>query len=165
MGDQPFSSGHGFSLAKFTDPERPQEEARFLGECFTDPANQFQLALGQWTDDASMGLCMADSLIMTRGYNGSDIRKRFWNWWNRGYCNAFRKDPRRNRSVGLGGNISQSLYSCEPGVEPSPKYNALNNDSGNGSLMRLAPVLQLRQLALISPQPCQVPVFFHDNIA
>ena len=108
--DQPFSSGHGFSLAKFTDPERPQEEARFLGECFTDPANQFQLALGQWTDDASMGhslnirysipstdcihlsitqrqrggffsgLCMADSLIMTRGYNGSDIRKRFWNW-------------------------------------------------------------------------------------
>merc|ERR1711907_4116 len=146
--DVPYSSGHGFSLSKFTRSDRPDDETAFLTECFTNPANQFQLALGQWTDDASMGLCMADSLIMNRGYNGSDIRKRFWNWWNRGYCNAFRKDPRRTGSVGLGGNISQSIYSCEPGQEPSPKFNAANNDAGNGSLMRLAPV----------------PIFFHDNI-
>jgi ADP-ribosylglycohydrolase len=41
---------------------------------------QFQLKLGQWTDDTSMGLCMADSLIISKGYSGSNIRIFFWNW-------------------------------------------------------------------------------------
>merc|ERR1719197_838806 len=76
---------------------------------FFNETNAFGLARGQWTDDASMGLCMADSLIMRRGYDGTDMRIRFWCWWNRGYNNAFRKDPRRTGSVGLGGNISKSL--------------------------------------------------------
>merc|ERR1719410_2907875 len=77
---------------------------RFHGE-----SNAFRLERGQWTDDASMGLCMADSLILRRGFDGSDMRIRFWCWWNRGYNNAFRKDSRRSSSVGLGGNIAKSL--------------------------------------------------------
>jgi ADP-ribosyl-[dinitrogen reductase] hydrolase len=142
--DQPFSSGHGFSLAKFVNQEQPGEAA------FQRPNNTFGLRLGQWTDDCSMGLCMADSLIMHRTYNGSDMRVRFWNWWNQGYCNAFRNDKQRgNRhSVGLGGNISQSIYSCQPGQLPAARYGASNHDAGNGSLMRLAPV----------------PIFYHDQV-
>jgi ADP-ribosyl-[dinitrogen reductase] hydrolase len=46
--------------------------------------NCFKLKPGQWTDDATMGLCLADSLLVRRGYDGSDIRARFWNWWFRG---------------------------------------------------------------------------------
>jgi len=37
--------------------------------------NQFCLQPGQWTDDASMGLCIADSLICSGGkYDGSSVR-------------------------------------------------------------------------------------------
>lgn len=41
---------------------------------------QFGLQVGQWTDDASMGLCIADSLLLCNGYNGSNVRIWFWNW-------------------------------------------------------------------------------------
>lgn len=109
--------------------------------------NKFQLKRGQWTDDCSMGLCMADSLILKQQYDGSDIRVRFWNWWNCNYNNAFRKDLQRDGSVGLGGNISKSLMDVRHD-HPPPRYEASTEDSGNGSLMRLAPM----------------PVFFHQNL-
>ena len=35
------------------------------------------LKRGHWADDASMGLCMADSLIWRRGFDGSAMRVRF----------------------------------------------------------------------------------------
>jgi ADP-ribosyl-[dinitrogen reductase] hydrolase len=113
---------------------------KFYGE-----QNTFGLNYGQWTDDSAMGLCMADSLILQRGYDGSDMRARFWCWWNRGYNNAFRLDKSRIRSssVGLGGNISKSLNAMgrlRPGEKPPPIYQAKGEDAGNGSLMRFTPV-------------------------
>ncbi len=114
---------------------------------YSNEKNKFKLKRGQWTDDASMGLCMADSLIVNKGYNGSDIRTRFWNWWNNGYNNAFRKDNTRYKgSIGLGGNISKSLE-LNSNEKPSDKFHPIHtkppyykDDSGNGSLMRLAPI-------------------------
>eukprot|EP01084_Bolivina_argentea_P101547 182037_1 len=106
--------------------------------------NAFSLKRGQWTDDASMGLCMADSLILHKKYNGSDIRIRFWNWWNNGYNNAFRLDKEKGckSSVGLGGNISKSIFSMRDNETPTAQYVSASNkdDSGNGSIMRLAPI-------------------------
>ncbi|ETO07275.1 hypothetical protein RFI_30117, partial [Reticulomyxa filosa] len=101
--------------------------------------NRFRLERGQWTDDASMGLCMADSLIVYQYFNGSDLRTRFWNWWFNGYNNAFQG---KKGSVGLGGNIGESIYSLELGEIPSERYEVEHNreDSGNGSLMRLAAI-------------------------
>lgn len=105
------------------------------------------LKLGQWTDDTSMGLCLADSLIIKKSFSGSDQRIRYWNWWNCGYNNAFRFD-KQQPSVGLGGNISKSLKLIKNEI-PEPIYipkissdspNDLCNDSGNGSIMRLAPI-------------------------
>jgi ADP-ribosyl-[dinitrogen reductase] hydrolase len=110
---------------------------------FKNESNAFHLQRGQWTDDASMGLCMADSLILRRGFSGGDMRVRFWCWWNRGYNNAFRKDSTRNNSVGLGGNISKSLSdlsTLRPGQLPPAAYQARGEDAGNGSLMRFTPV-------------------------
>jgi ADP-ribosylglycohydrolase len=96
-----------------------------------------------------MGLCLADSLLVCDGYSGSDVRKRFWNWWFRGYNNAFRLEEGRCDSVGLGGNIKSSLSRMPP--EPTPRFEELggNQDAGNGSLMRLSPV----------------PVYFHRDPA
>jgi ADP-ribosylglycohydrolase len=72
---------------------------------------------------------------------------RFWNWWNRGYNNAFRLDETRNSSVGLGGNIGKSLSAIENSTPP-PRFTNASEDSGNGSLMRLAPI----------------PIYFHNDI-
>lgn len=90
---------------------------------YSCPSNKFRLKPGQWTDDASMGFCIADSYLANKGeYDGSDIRIRFHLWWNFGYCNAFINDVSRSGSVGLGGNIAMSLDSCRAGVIPSPTF-------------------------------------------
>eukprot|EP00435_Cladocopium_sp_Y103_P054207 s1288_g17.t1 len=43
--------------------------------------NKFDLKLGQWTDDASMALCLADSLLTCGHYDGGDARVRWHMWW------------------------------------------------------------------------------------
>eukprot|EP01098_Paradermamoeba_levis_P004378 TRINITY_DN1884_c0_g1_i7.p1 TRINITY_DN1884_c0_g1~~TRINITY_DN1884_c0_g1_i7.p1 ORF type:complete len:339 (-),score=76.15 TRINITY_DN1884_c0_g1_i7:15-1031(-) len=103
--------------------------------------NQFGLKPGQWTDDTSMGLCLADSLLCCEDFDPRDLRARFLLWWHFGYCNAFALEEENSRSsVGLGGNISHSMG--EFLRDPSSTYTQKGdkNTSGNGSLMRLAPV-------------------------
>ena len=109
---------------------------------YQNACNRFDLRAGQWTDDTAMSLCLADSLLVSNGkLDGTDLRERFWSWWFQGYNNAFRKQCReRVGSVGLGGNISKSLYSMKVGLRPTPEYEAQGSDAGNGSIMRLAPI-------------------------
>ena len=103
-------------------------------------SNEFGLAPGQWTDDAAMGLCLADSILVQRRYDGSDFRARLWNWWFRGYNNAFRLDRSRAISVGLGRNVSDALFALKCDEVPTPRHEADTQDSGNGPLIRLAAV-------------------------
>lgn len=134
-------------------------------------ANVFQLKPGQWTDDASMALCLADSLLIRNDYDGAYCRILYYNWWNNGWNNAFKfDDTRSKKSVGLGGNISESLKDLEQyrkqqyqqhddhantdhehendgllllqTIPPRyiPKDPTRQHDAGNGSLMRLAPL-------------------------
>ena len=104
--------------------------------------NRFRLRPGQWTDDTSMALCLADSLLVKQGYDGSDLRVRWHMWWFHGYCNAFRYDEQRHvrSSVGLGGNVAKSLAEVERSAQVAATYDSATNDAGNGSIMRLAPV-------------------------
>ena len=105
--------------------------------------NVFSLEIGQWTDDASMGACIADSLLVHKCFVAKDVRSRFWNWWAVGYNNAFMlSETRRHRSVGLGGNISKSIAAINGlKYEDIPdKFVTSTQDSGNGGLMRLAPI-------------------------
>jgi ADP-ribosyl-[dinitrogen reductase] hydrolase len=114
------------------------------------PLNVFELKPGQWTDDASMGLCLADSLLAKGCFDGSHCRILFYNWWNNGLNNAFKFDPSRNKkSVGLGGNISNSLKDLDkyktdctkiPPRYTPPSGDKKNDDAGNGSLMRLCSI-------------------------
>jgi len=115
---------------------------------YESECNKFRLQPGQWTDDASMALCLADSILVHRGYHGGDARVRWHMWWTHGYCNAFRFDGDRKAtsSVGLGGNIGSSLDNLEETPtrtrpdELPPVYDSMTEDAGNGSIMRLAPV-------------------------
>jgi len=108
------------------------------------PEGRFKLKPGQWTDDTSMGLCIADSLIENKGkFIPKDIMMRFILWWKYGYNNGFRFDDKRNNkhSVGLGGNIKGSLLEY---INNKGKYDYTNygdkNTSGNGSIMRNAAI-------------------------
>ncbi len=74
--------------------------------------NHCELKFGQWSDDSSMSMCIADSLIDLMAYDDFDIKTRFFAWMNKGYDNAFKYDNERKykRSVGLGATIGQSLF-------------------------------------------------------
>lgn len=122
--------------------------------------NMFGIKPGQWTDDASMGLCIADSLIVKGSCECSDMVARFWNWNCRGYNNAFRHDEERLgdeatrkfmieagldataslQSVGCGKGMQQFLFSLEENQPPPAQCPAEPAFDGNGALIRLAPV-------------------------
>ena len=106
------------------------------------PRGNFDLKPGQWTDDTSMGLCLADSLIEKKGeFKARDIMMRFLLWWFYGYNNAFRFDNKSRHSVGLGGNISGSFrtYLRTYGQNEYTIYGN-KETSGNGSIMRNAAI-------------------------
>ena len=111
------------------------------------PGGAFALAPGQWTDDTSMGLCLADSLIMKEGnYDAHDLMHRFLCWWFCGYNNAFRFDDSRDHSVGLGGQINGSFMYYIKLPREETKYGDIHS-SGIGSIMRNA----------------AVPICYHQN--
>jgi ADP-ribosylglycohydrolase len=88
-----------------------------------------------WTDDASMGLCMADSILLNDYvFNPAHMRYLFVLWLEHGLNNGGRP-----YSIGLGGNISISMYEF---MREQQQYTREGDrfNNGNGSLMRLAPV-------------------------
>ena len=61
--------------------------------------------IGIWTDDASMGFCMADSILLNDYlFDPKHIRYLFTLWLRQGLNNGGRP-----HSIGLGGNISISM--------------------------------------------------------
>ena len=122
--DKPGSSGRLFSLGNMS---------------YTRPKHRFRLKPGQWTQPAATALCLADSLIERRAFDGSDVRVRFWNWWCRGLNNGFGNDKQRACSVGAGAGTARGILEMQPGIAP-PATCTQGEDSGNGSLVRLAPL-------------------------
>ena len=52
----------------------------------------FELPVGAWTDDTSMALCLATSLVQHRGFDARDQMNRYVNWWQWGYSLTARRD-------------------------------------------------------------------------
>ena len=50
----------------------------------------FRLRPGEWTDDTSMALCLAESLIECRGFDARDQMQRYVKWWRHGYLSSTR---------------------------------------------------------------------------
>lgn len=92
-----------------------------------------------WTDDSSMGLCLADSLIVKKNFDSVDIMRRFLAWWYCGYNNASMYQETKVHSWGLGGTIGPSLRNY---LENQKIYEGTGGefDSGNGSIMRNAAI-------------------------
>ncbi|MCJ7512435.1 MAG: ADP-ribosylglycohydrolase family protein [Anaerolineales bacterium] len=93
----------------------------------------FKLDPGQWTDDTSMALCLAASLVECRGFNPSDQMDRYLRWLNQGYLSS------TGRCFDVGHTVRAALARFESSGNPfSGKTDA--DSAGNGSLMRLAAV-------------------------
>src|SRR5437773_11032287 len=48
----------------------------------------FDLAPGQWTDDTSMALCLAASLLEQGTFDPMDQLARYWRWYREGYLSS-----------------------------------------------------------------------------
>ena len=93
----------------------------------------FDLEPGQWTDDTSLALCLAESLIEKKGFDPYDQMKKYLLWYRTGYLSS------TGYAFDIGGTTKAALNSFEKTGEPFSGPTDPRS-SGNGSLMRLAPV-------------------------
>ena len=92
----------------------------------------FSLPRGAWTDDTSMALCLAESLITCRSFDAHDQMERYVRWMREGHLSS------TGTCFDIGGATSQALHTfCRTGDPFSGATGA--HAAGNGSLMRLAP--------------------------
>jgi ADP-ribosylglycohydrolase len=92
----------------------------------------FGLAPGEWTDDTSMAMCLAESLVEC-GFDARDQMQRYVRWSKDGYWSS------NGRCFDIGATVAAALRRFETTGNPmagsTDPYSA-----GNGSLMRFAPV-------------------------
>jgi ADP-ribosyl-[dinitrogen reductase] hydrolase len=93
----------------------------------------FGLAPGQWTDDTSMALCLAESLVECGGFVPLDQCKRYLQWWKGGHLSS------TGQCFDIGNTTRTALERFEWSGEPF-SGGTTTRSAGNGSLMRLAPV-------------------------
>ncbi|MHC8287893.1 ADP-ribosylglycohydrolase family protein [Pseudomonas sp. XS1P51] len=94
----------------------------------------FNLKPGQWTDDTSMALCLAESLLSKKGFDAADQMGRYLNWWQWGYLSS------TGECFDIGMTVRDALTRYQETGEPF----AGSTDpftAGNGSLMRLVPAV------------------------
>lgn len=102
----------------------------------------FSLAPGQWTDDTSMALCLAASLVEKGDFDPRDQMDRYCAWMQHGYMSStgICFDIGITTSTALNAYLKTQIPFSG---NPDPRA------SGNGSLMRLAPV----------------PMFYYPDVA
>ena len=93
----------------------------------------FDLKPGQWTDDTSMALCLATSLLECGKFNPTDQMDRYFQWYREGYLSS------NGECFDIGNTVFLALtdykktgYAYSGSMHP--------NAAGNGCIMRLAPV-------------------------
>jgi len=93
----------------------------------------FHLTAGEWTDDTSMALCLAESLIEKRGFDPVDQLERYTRWARHGHLSS------NGRVFDIGTTVQAALAKFAKTHEPFCGSSDPRS-AGNGSLMRLAPV-------------------------
>ncbi len=92
------------------------------------------LPAGYWTDDTSMALCSAYSLIERKGFDPHDQMSRFLRWFREGYCSS------TGVCFDIGNRTRSALLRYERTADPFAGEESMDQ-AGNGTLMRLAPVV------------------------
>lgn len=93
----------------------------------------FHLKPGEWTDDTSMALCLATSLVEKRGFHPIDQMNRYVLWWREGYLGS------NGTCFDVGTTVMRALGKYRQTGDPFSGPTAPDT-AGNGCLMRLVPV-------------------------
>lgn len=93
----------------------------------------FALKPGEWTDDTSMALALAASLLNTDPFDAEDLMRRFVQWRDEGAYSS------NGRCFDIGITVSGALQRWKRTSDPIAG-DTDPQTAGNGSLMRLAPV-------------------------
>ncbi len=92
----------------------------------------FNLKPGEWTDDTSMALCLADGLIANIGeLDPRDLADRFARWWRHG------ENSVTGRCFDIGNATRSALENFVRTGKPIGSRD--KHSAGNGGIMRLAP--------------------------
>ncbi len=86
--------------------------------------------MDRWTP--SMALCLAASLVETKGFDPADQLERYLRWWREGYMSS------NGECFDIGNTVRQALtnYRLNGRLDSGPTSP---DTAGNGSIMRLAP--------------------------
>src|SRR5437764_8081587 len=91
------------------------------------------LNAGEWTDDTSMALALADSMASV-GWDLNDQARRYVEWWQTGKYSV------NGRCFDIGITTRSALSRFLASKDALSSGDASERASGNGSIMRLAPV-------------------------
>jgi ADP-ribosylglycohydrolase len=91
----------------------------------------FDLEPGQWTDDTSVALCLAESLIEKRGFDPKDQMDRYCRWRDQGYLSS------TGRRFDIGNTVENALSTYLRASNPFSGSESPNT-AGNGSLRSLS---------------------------
>ena len=94
----------------------------------------FGLSPGDWTDDTSMALCLAASLLEQQGFDPNDQMQRYVRWYREGYFSC------TGHCFDIGNTVAAALHRFEKNGDPFAGSEDPST-AGNGSIMRLAPVV------------------------
>ncbi|MFK7031457.1 ADP-ribosylglycohydrolase family protein [Flavobacterium oreochromis] len=108
------------------------ELARFPVQGMKEYGSHGQPA-GTWSDDSSLTFCLADSLC--DGYNTNQLAQYFVNWAKGQIWTP------RGRVFDIGIATSNAIYRISQGIDPILCGGFNIEDNGNGSLMRILPLV------------------------
>lgn len=93
----------------------------------------FRLQPGQWTDDTSMALCLAESLVTKQAFDAADQMTRYVRWYQDGYLSS------TGVCFDIGNTVRSALHRF---LQDGNPYSGATDpySAGNGSIMRLVPV-------------------------
>ena len=91
--------------------------------------------IGVWSDDSSLTFCLAESII--EGYDIHNLANKFIKWKNGSYWTA------TGEMFDIGNTTRQSIINLSKGVYPTLAGGFNEIDNGNGSLMRILPLVIL----------------------
>jgi ADP-ribosyl-[dinitrogen reductase] hydrolase len=88
----------------------------------------FNLQPGQWTDDTSMALCLAESLVRCHGFDPKDQMECYCRWWQDGYLSC------TGRCFDIGCTVSAALSKYTETGDPF-SGSVDPRSAGNGSFV------------------------------
>lgn len=88
---------------------------------------------GTWSDDSSLTFCLAE--MLSEGYDLKRLSDKFIHWYERCYWTP------HGEVFDVGNATSRAIYRLSQGVNPLMAGGADESDNGNGSLMRILPLV------------------------